>query len=458
MKIEDLKALALFDKFSEAQLGWLLENAEQLKYPAEERVFSEGSPGDALYILIDGEWQLVRNVNGQQTVINTTNYRGSWVGGIPLFGGIYHSSGYATQPSCFLRVPLDKLEYMLSNGFPLATHLIAGISVGARNLEGIQRQAEKMAALGKLSAGLAHELNNPAAAARRASQQLRETLGSLQTSTLSLNQHLEPAKVAKLYSCQRDIVEKSKTPLKLAALEQSEREEELNDWLDDHNIADSWEISPTLVEVGLGVEWLENLCGEVGAEALGDVLAWTVANLSALALADQIEQSMERISALVKSIKEYSYMDQAPLQEIDVHDGLESTLTILTHKLKQGVTVVRNFDRKLPRIQAFGSELNQVWTNLIDNAIDAMKGQGQLKIGTHREGDFIVVEIEDNGPGIPPEIQNRIFEPFFTTKGVGQGTGLGLDIAWRIVVNKHKGNLKLNSVPGTTRFQIYLPI
>jgi len=228
--------------------------------------------------------------------------------------------------------------------------------------------------------------------------------------------------------------------------------------LREHDIANSWKLASTLVTSGLDISWLENVQENVGDSLLGNVLFWIDVTLQELELLDEIEHSTVRISTLVQAVKDYSYMDQAPLQEIDVHQGIENTLTILSHKLKQGVVVTREYDCDVPRISAYGSELNQVWTNLIDNAIDAMNGQGEIWIRTSCESDFLLVEIADNGPGIPGEIQAHIFEPFFTTKGVGKGTGLGLHIAYRVVVEQHQGDIRVVSKPGDTRFQVRLPM
>ncbi len=458
MELEALQSLVLFERLSHEQLVWLVENSSEIRLGEGEKLFVEGQLADALYCLVEGQWRLSRQIGGAEAVLTTTDYRGSWVGGIPLIGGNYLATARIMKPTRLLKIPNDSLKYMLDNGFPIASHLLAGISTGARNSEAMVRQQEKMAALGKLSAGLAHELNNPAAAARRASVQLRESFAALQTASLQLNRQLAPAQLERVAAFQRQAAVLALTPLTLGSLERSDREDEISAWLEDRGVEDGWEVAPTLVEAGLGIEWLDGLATEIDPEALGDVLGWLNASLSVTQLLNQLEQSADRISTLVKAVKEYSYMDQAPLQNIDVHDGLESTLAMLVYKLKHGITVVREYDRHLPKISAFGSELNQVWTNLLDNAIGAMEGKGQITLRTWRDSDRLVVEIVDNGPGIPADIQNRIFEPFFTTKGVGEGSGLGLDIAYRIVVTRHKGEIKVLSEPGNTRFQVWLPI
>jgi signal transduction histidine kinase len=316
-----------------------------------------------------------------------------------------------------------------------------------------------MAALGKLSAGLAHELNNPASAAHRAMAGMRTDMLTWQALTLDLGSRFHDRdQIVGLLEVQRDALEGASRAQPLDPLTTSDREDEIADWLEQHDVADGWKLAPTLVHAGLDVEWLDGLARRFGGTAPPELLAWLEAGLSVAGMLDEAEQGTARILDLVKAIKAYTYMDQAPLQEIDLHEGLENTLTILGHRLKSGVTVIREYDVNLPRICAYGSQLNQVWTNLLDNAIDAMDGQGIIRIHTARENERVLVEIADNGPGIPPEVRARIFEPFFTTKDVGQGSGLGLDIVYGIVVDKHHGDIRVLSEPGNTRFEIRLPL
>jgi PAS domain S-box-containing protein len=324
--------------------------------------------------------------------------------------------------------------------------------------EKLARYLEKMAALGKLSAGLAHELNNPAAAAQRAADHMREQLSTLETLAMRMSQHgLDEAAWLRLHQVREAGVDPSIVG-EMGPLERADREDAIAGWLDAQGIEEGWEMAPGLVAAGLDASGLDALAVDFPRAALADALAWISHSRAAVELLETIATSARSISDLVGAIKEYSYMDRAPEQEVDIHDGIENTLRILDHKLKSGPGLVRDFDRGLPRVVVLASELNQVWTNLIDNAIDAAGPGGEVRIRTFRDGDRIAVEIADNGAGIPPDIQTRIFDPFFTTKDVGKGTGLGLDVARRIVVERSGGELDFRSEPGDTRFWVRLPL
>ena len=460
MTIEDLRATFLFEAFSDEQLRWLAEHAEEVVCPAGERIVTEGVPTDALWVPLDGELQVTRTAAGRELVMAAGSAPGTWAGWLPVFDGPSQVTARTLRPSRFARIPKETVRELLSGGFPVANHLLAGITYGITNFEATARQQEKLAALGKLAAGLAHELNNPAAAARRAAERLHAGLHERDERALALGRRLGADEAAFLADLAHEAHGRPST-VGLGPLDRADREDVLAAWLDERGVADAYDLAPTLVDAGLDIADLDRVGERLGADVLADALGWLGAAIAVDGLAAEIEQSVGRIGELVRAIKDYSYMDQAPEQEVDIHEGLESTLKILTYELR-GVTVERRYDPQLPRVWGEGSALNQVWTNLLDNAIDAVKaepaGEPRITIRTAREDGGVLVEIADNGPGIPPAIQPRIFEPFFTTKGVGEGTGLGLDISHRIVVRQHRGELRFTSVPGDTRFQVWLPV
>jgi signal transduction histidine kinase len=342
----------------------------------------------------------------------------------------------------------------------MAVHLLEGLFFGGQATRAAVGQRERLLALGSLTAGLTHELNNPAAAAVRATSSLRERVAGMRGKLrLLAGGKYERATLESLIELQQRAVEKVAKAPKLDPLAASDAEDELSDWLDDRGISDGWQLAPTFVQAGLDVEWLDQVRDCVGTEMLEAALRWLNYTVETELLMNEIEDATVRITTLVGAAKQYSQLDRAPFQVVDVHDLLDSTLLMLSAKIGKGVKIIKNYDRTLPKIPAYAAELNQVWTNLIDNAVSAMNGSGTLTIRTARDDSHVLVEFGDTGPGIPADIQKRIFEPFFTTKPVGEGTGLGLDISWRIVVNKHHGDLRVESAePGDTRFQVRLPI
>jgi len=339
----------------------------------------------------------------------------------------------------------------------LAGCVVAFVDITQRlRVEEELRQTEKLSALGKLSAGLAHELNNPAAAAQRAASQMAEQMADLESLAIRLSQHgLGEQQWERLTNAHQ---ESAAGPGDMSALDKADLEDDLSAWLEEHGVDDGWLVAPGLVAAGFDKASLEALASDLPDTALPDALAWLSCSQSVADLVETVAVSTHSISELVGAVKEYSYMDRAPEQEIDVHSGLDSTLRILDHKFKQGTTLVREYDRDIPRICVPAGELNQVWTNLIDNAIDASGPEGEVHVRTLRDGDRILVEVEDDGPGIPSDIQSKIFDPFFTTKDVGEGTGMGLDVARRIVRERCHGEIDFQSEPGRTRFQVRLPI
>jgi signal transduction histidine kinase len=365
---------------------------------------------------------------------------------------------YVLRPSEFFVIDAATMATMMNTWFPMAVHLIEGFVMGMRRTNETMGQRERLLALGSLSAGLTHELNNPAAAAVRAAATLRQRVAGMRSKLAMLaDGTLDPTKLHQLVAIQEEAVERVAKARELSPMELSDAEDSLSDWLDDHDVSASWDVAPVLAAVGLDVQWMEDVLTAVGPQYLEGAVRWLMYTIDTESLMNEIDDSVTRISTLVGAAKQYSQIDRAPYQVVDLRELLKSTLVMMSSKL-QGITVVKDFDPDLPPIPAYAAELNQVWTNIIDNAVSAMGGSGTLTLRTKRDGHSAVVEIGDTGPGIPAEIRNRIFEPFFTTKPIGEGTGLGLDISWRIVVKKHHGDLRVDSKPGDTRFKIVLPI
>jgi signal transduction histidine kinase len=436
----------------------LLEDSVEVDLAPGEFLFREGDPARYFYVVLDGELEVTRNVDGQEVTLNTYS-AGHFTGEMSLIlDKPYLTTVRALKATRLLRITGAQFRKNLLDADPSSRLLLPTMAQRIESADVLVHQRAKLAALGKMAAGLAHELNNPAAAALRASSTLREAFQNMGVLALKFaRQPMTGAQLDALNRLQAEITT-NRERRALDPITQADREDEISTWLEDHGASGGWEMAPVLVRAGFDTARLDEIEREVSEARLSDVLSWVVGTLAAVDLLDQVETSSKRISELVAAIKDYSYMDQAALKEIDLHDGLEKTLMIMQHALKQGVRVVRDYDYDIPRIWAYGSELNQVWTNIIDNAVDAMEGKGTLTLRTRREGRNVVVEIEDNGPGIPPDVQLRIFEPFFTTKGVGEGNGLGLDISYKIVVNHHHGDIKVYSQPGKTTFRITLPV
>lgn len=455
---EELRAVPVFADLPQVDLDWLASLMTPVTLAPGDVVIREGSPADRMMILLGGELRLRMESGNSEAA--TRIFSAPVVTGLMPYSRMTHFPGTirAVTQARVATLPADRFPDMLARLPVLSPRLVALLSDRIRDFTKVQDQREKMAALGKISAGLAHELNNPAAAARRAVASLREAFQTFRDAAARLDAHpLSAEQRAAVPALERELAQRATAPAPIDSLERSDCEEAIAACLLRHGVARAWDLAPALVDAGCEAAWFDRVYEQFPAQAWPDFLTRMAASLTIVTLLDQIESSTGRISDLVRAIKEYTYMDQGPDQEVDIHQGLESTLLMLRHRLKQGVAVKLDFDRGLPKICARGSELNQVWTNLIDNAVDAMEGRGELRIRTARELDRVLVEIGDNGPGIPPEIQTRIFEPFFTTKGVGQGTGLGLETARRIV-REHSGEITLQSVPGDTRFQIRLPL
>ncbi len=450
----ELRNVSAFADLPDDQLDWFLSNAQEMHVAAGETYIHAGDPADSMFVILEGQLQF-RGEFGGETIMITIK-PGEVTGVLPFsrmkqFG----VTGRALTDARMLKFPASSFPQLVQKMPELTTRLVALMSDRIREITRIEQQRDRLVSLGKLSAGLAHELNNPASAATRATSQLRSTIQKIRNASLELGKRdLTPAQKAEIEKLEASFTQSDVVPPNTLAM--SDLEDQLDSLLRSHGQTDLWQLAAGLARRNIKPAVLESLFANLDAETARAALVRIAASVEIANLLNEIESSTARISDLVRAIKEYTYMDQSPVQNVDVVKSLETTLTILHHKLKHGVEVKRDYQPVL-LVNSFGSELNQVWTNIIDNAIDAMHGKGELRVRTYREDGSAVVEIGDNGPGIPPDVQPHIFEPFFTTKGVGQGTGLGLDTVQRIV-KKHRGNIQVISKPGDTRFQVWLPL
>jgi signal transduction histidine kinase len=460
---DELRALFLFEKLSDSQLAWLCREGRVEVFPPGP-VYAEGDPATCFYVLLSGTLVLSRKVGADDVETNRTSAPGVYSGAFTAYLGdrvpqIYQTSMRVTEPSRFFVLEADTFARMMAEWFPMAVHLLEGAFFGVQNAQRLVQQRERLLALGSLSAGLTHELNNPAAAAVRATAALRERVAGMRHKLgIIAAGRYEPATLETLIKQQERAAEQVAKAPTLSPIEAADREDAVADWLDGHGIDGGWSLAPVFVQAGLDAGWLDQIAACVDEATLDGAVRWLNYTVETELLMNEIEDSTTRISSLVGAAKQYSQIDRAPFQVVNVHDLLDSTLVMLAGKVGGGITVVKDYDPSLPTISGYPAELNQVWTNLIDNAVDAMGGTGTLTVRTALDRGQVLVEFGDTGPGVPAEIRDRIFEPFFTTKEVGEGTGLGLDISWRIVVNKHHGDLRVESEPGNTRFQVCLPI
>jgi signal transduction histidine kinase len=451
----ELRRVPAFTDLPDEQLDWFLSKSEEVLLKSGDIYMRQGDPANSMFVIIDGQLQ-ARGELGGETVVFTA--RTGDVTGVLPYSRMKQTplTGRALTDVHGLRFPSALFPELVHIMPTLAERLVGLMSDRIRETTRIEQQRDRLAAMGKLSAGLAHELNNPASAAKRAAGQLRGMLKRIRDASHELG-------ARELTAAQKSEIEKLEASLTLKdepppdALTINRLEEEIDSLLRSHGQKDLWQLSADLARKGAQPELLESLFATLDADTARAALVRIAASLEISSLLKEIENSTSRISDLVRAIKEYTFMDQAPVQNVDIVKSLEITLTILNHKLKRGVVITRDYQRIPLLVDSFGSELNQVWTNIIDNAIDAMNGKGELRVRTYREDSCVVVEIGDNGPGIPAAVLPRIFEPFFTTKGVGEGTGLGLDTVQRIV-KKHRGNVQVSSKPGDTRFQVWLPL
>ncbi len=460
--VDEIRTLFLFEKLNQEQLERLCREGH-VETIDPGWVLREGDPASSFYVLLDGSVTLFRRVGADDVEINRSDARGVYGGAFQAYLGdrirqVYNNSLRANVRSRFFVLGAEQFAQLMRDWFPMALHLLEGLFFGTQSTQQVLQQRERLLALGSLSAGLTHELNNPAAAAVRATSSLRDRLTDMRHALATIASGFDPNTLSSLVRLEEEAVVGAHTARQLGPMEASDLEDRLGEWLGDRHVADGWDLAPVFVQAGLDEAYLERVAQGVGEAKLENAARWLARAIEAEMLMDEIKDSTTRVSTLIAAAKQYSQMDRAPYQIVDVHELLDSTLAMLAPKLSDGIELAREYDRSLPPIPAYAAELNQVWTNLIDNAIAAMGGTGKLTIRTARDEEFLAVRIGDTGPGVPEEIRSRIFEPFFTTKPFGEGTGLGLDISWRIVVNKHHGDLKLESVPGETWFVVRLPL
>jgi signal transduction histidine kinase len=476
---DELRTLFLFEALTDEQLAVLCTNGHIADYQPGP-ICVEGEPATCFYVLIEGELMMSKLSGGQDIETNRTSQRGVYCGAWRAFTGgtqkSYDASVRVTKPSRFFVMDAPVFAKFMRDQFPMAVHLLDGIAVGTDRTRRIIDSREKLLALGRLSAGLTHQLNNPAAATARAAADLRDRIAGMRGKLVMLaDGTVTPEAMRALVRLQQQVADQvaKSTSQHLSSIETTDREDAVGEWLEDHGINGGWDIAPTFVEGGVDTEWLERISAvtdELESTSLEEAIRWINYTIESELLMNQIAEASKRISALVADAKQYSQMDRAPFQVADVHDLLHSTLVIFADRLSKdgckgpsgnpAITVVKEFDRSLPQIPCYPGDLNQVWTNIIDNAIAAMRDAGgTLTIRTCREGESMIrVEICDTGPGVPDDVREHIFEPFFTTKPFGEGTGLGLDLAFNIVVKNHRGDLRVESVPGDTRFIVLLPL
>jgi signal transduction histidine kinase len=462
---DEVRSLFLFESLNDEQLAWLAAVGRIEHGAAGERVYGEGDPATQFFVVLEGTVALSRRVRGGDDVeISRSGVRGVYGGAFLAYlrdgtSQTYRNSMRAVTDVRLFVLTADEFGHLVREWFPMAIYLLEGLYSGLHNQQAITGQREYIYALGELTARLAHDLNNPTAAAMRAAASLRGHVGGMRRKLATLaTGDLDLAALATLVDLQRHVIESMGDAPKLSPREEAEREELLGEWLDERRVTESWAVAPIFAQGGIDIACLTEIERTVPPPLLGSAIHWIANTVETEQVMGEIDDALIRISGLVDAARQYTQMDRAPQQLVDVRELLDSTLVMLAGKVPPGVRVVKDYAPDLPVIEAFGAELNQVWTNLIQNALDAMGEHGTLSVRTALGDAGIVVEIADTGSGVAPDIQRRIFEPFFTTKGVKEGTGLGLDIAWRVVVNQHHGDLSVTSVPGDTRFVVRLPL
>ncbi|MFI5844051.1 ATP-binding protein [Catenuloplanes sp. NPDC051500] len=464
LTVEELRGLFLFEKLDDEKLAWLAEHGTIETASARETVFREGEPATCFYVLLEGTVSLTALVNGDQVEFTRSDQRGSYAGATRAYVGetsehTYPHSMHAVTDLKLWVLPAETFAGIMRDWFPMAVHLLDGLFVGQRAVSTVVSERQRLLALGALSAGLTHELNNPAAAAVRATEAMRGRIAGMRDKLAKIaDGRMDGSRLHELVRFQDDAVKRAAHAEELSPLATADAEDELGDWLEAHGVEGGWDLAGVLVAGGIDADWLSRVTAAVGDDYAELAVRYITYTVDTEMLMGEIDDAVRRISGLVTATKQYSQLDRAPYQTVDVHELLHATLIMIKSKIPPGVTLVKEVDKSLPPVPAYAAELNQVWTNLIDNALGAMGDHGTLTVRTEREGDCVVVTIGDTGHGIPPENLSRIFEPFFTTKPVGEGTGLGLDISYRIVVNKHGGDIRVTSEPGDTRFRVYLPL
>ena len=457
---ELLKNTPLFAGLPDEDLSRLLESSQRIQLVNGELLFAEGSVGDKAYVIESGELEIFREVQGREILL-TVRDTGTMIGEMALidFSGIRTAGARSRGATRLVVIEKEQFEDLLSSSSAALRSMYQLVLARLKESEARMLQNNKMAQLGMLTAGVAHELNNPAAAINRSAEQLNHAIRQLvETQSQINNFNFDENQSHSLHLLAHKTEGQALESHPLDALQRADLQDRMESWLETHAVAEAWNYSGALVDVFASMEDLEQAVGQFSNAEIPTVLQYLVAIYNTNSLTNEITTASGRVANIVKALKSYSYLDQAPVQDVDIEKGLEDTLLILRAKLKDGIEVVRDYGKDLPHLEAYGSELNQVWTNLIDNAADALNGKGQLTLRTRLDGKWYVVEVEDNGPGIPEHVLPKLFDPFFSTKEPGQGTGLGLDISYNIVVNKHRGDIKVFSEPGKTIFQVWLPL
>ncbi len=452
-----LRKIDLFANLPDTDLEQLCRDAEEVHLAAGDMLFNEGSMGGRAYVIVEGQIEIYKSADKKNVQLGIRR-SGEVIGEMSILEAAPRmASGRALTASTLLAISSDNFNHMLDTSPSAARRILQTFSRRLQSTESLLRQNERMAQLGTFAAGMAHELNNPSAAVQSSTEQLKAVFQEYQRLTARLNQPDVGASPAPdLQALEERLRLQAQSPTDLDPLVQGDREARLEDWLEEMGVEDSWNLAPQLASTGLEKQDLEPFTSAAAPAQVSVLLEWAAAAYSMYRLLEEIGQAAGRISGIVNSLKSYVYLDQSPVQEVDIHASLENTLAILRYKLGKEITIKQQFDPALPPILGYGSELNQLWTNLIDNAIDALDGKGQITLRTTWREPWVVVDIADSGPGIPEEVQARLFSPFYTTKPVGKGSGLGLHISYKIV-QKHDGDIKVNTRPGETHFEVWLP-